>query len=186
MQYKAVHEPTKILAEGVGQLCEDLEVDPSDVSVLVMAYEMGAQRMCEFTRDEFVTGLASMGVDSLDALKGRLPTMRDSLASKDVFREVYLFAFGFSLDEPGQRVLQCEVAVAMWRLLFARHSWVHTGTWCDFVEMTYKRAVSRDAWMQLLDFVEKIEPDCSNYDAMGGAWHSLLDEFVEHLGAADN
>ena len=102
-------------------------------------------------------------------------------------RTVYLFAFGFSLDEPGQRVLQCEVAVAMWRLLFGSHSWPLAGRWCDFVEGEYKRAVSKDAWAQLLDFVETIDPDLSNYDddgsGGGSAWPCMIDDFVEWVVA---
>lgn len=86
-KYKAEHEPTKILAEGVGALCEDLEVDPSDIAVLVMAHDMGAKTMCEFTRDEFVGGLAAMGVANLAALKERLPDMRTSLQRQAVFRK---------------------------------------------------------------------------------------------------
>lgn len=31
--------------------CKDLEVDPSDKVMLVVAYHLGAQKMAEFTKD---------------------------------------------------------------------------------------------------------------------------------------
>lgn len=37
----------------------------------------------------------------------------------------------------------------------------------------------QDTWAQFLDFMHTIKSDFSNYDADGGAWPYLLDEFVE-------
>ena len=65
-----------ILAEGVGDLCEDLGVDPSDVVMLVLAWVMNAAHMCEFQRHEFVGGLSQLGCDSLAKLQAHLPTLR--------------------------------------------------------------------------------------------------------------
>ncbi len=46
--------------DGTMQLCQDLGVDPSDVSLLVLAYRLGCPRMCEFQRDGFVSGLSAL------------------------------------------------------------------------------------------------------------------------------
>ncbi len=40
--------------DGVESLCKDLEVDPADKVMLVMAYHLGAQKMAEFTRDGWI------------------------------------------------------------------------------------------------------------------------------------
>ena len=48
--------------------------------------------------------------------------------------------------------MQLETALGMWRLLFADRGWSLLDDWCDFIETEHKRAVSRDTWVQLLDF----------------------------------
>ena len=55
-----------ILVDGVGQLCADLGIEPTDVVMLVLAWHFQAMRMCEFTRAQFVDGLTKLGY-------GRLP-----------------------------------------------------------------------------------------------------------------
>ena len=46
----------------------------------------------------------------------------------------------------------------------------------------HNRALSKDTWAQLLDFVRTISPDFSNFDE-SAAWPYLLDEFVEYARA---
>jgi len=50
-----------ILAEGMIEYCEDLEVDPTDVIMLIIAYHLDSQNMCEFTRDCWMKGWTSLG-----------------------------------------------------------------------------------------------------------------------------
>jgi hypothetical protein len=40
--------------------------------------------------------------------------------------------------------------------------------------------VSRDLWLQVLDFGHQIKNDLSNYDE-NGAWPVLLDDFAAHM-----
>ena len=42
------------------------------------------------------------------------------------------------------------------------------------------KVISRDVWLQLLEFAKTVDSTLSNYDAEG-AWPCLLDEFVEYL-----
>jgi hypothetical protein len=50
-----VHE-NAIAVEGVEKLCQDLQVDPSDIGLLVFAWYCKAERMCLFTYEEFLRG----------------------------------------------------------------------------------------------------------------------------------
>ncbi|GBG61594.1 hypothetical protein CBR_g22391 [Chara braunii] len=168
-----------ILAEGVQQFCDALEVDPGDIVMLVIAWHMKAATMCEFSRSEFVSGLQSLGVDSIDKLKLLLPNLRAELRDESKFREIYQYAFGFA-KEKGQKSLALDTAIGMWRLLFAERPWPLVDQWCQFLQLKHNKAISKDTWCQLWEFARTIDPSMSNYD-VEGAWPYLIDEFVEYI-----
>ncbi|KAL6861755.1 hypothetical protein ACP4OV_017455 [Aristida adscensionis] len=172
-----------IMVEGVSQLCIDLQVhigvDPQDIVMLVISWHMKAATMCEFTRQEFIGGLQSIGVDSIEKFRERLPSLRAELKDDNKFREIYNFAFTWA-REKGQKSLSLETAIGMWQLLFAERHWPLLDYWCQFLQARHNKAISRDTWAQLLEFVKTIDPQLSNYDDEG-AWPYLIDEFVEYL-----
>eukprot|EP00955_Chlamydomonas_euryale_P057840 356907-Chlamydomonas_euryale.AAC.2 len=47
---------------------------------------MGAVTMCEYTKQEFSTGMLKLGCDSVSKLKQKLPELRAELKSEDRFR----------------------------------------------------------------------------------------------------
>lgn len=168
-----------IMVDGVSLLCNDLEVDPQDIVMLVLSWHMKAATMCEFSREEFASGLQSLGVDSLEKLREKIPTMRAELKDEQKFSEIYNFAFGWA-REKGQKSLALDTAIGMWQLLFAEKHWPLIEHWCQFLQVRHNKAISRDTWSQLWEFAKTIDPQLSNYDAEG-AWPYLIDEFVEHL-----
>ncbi|KAJ6815871.1 putative DCN1-like protein 2 [Iris pallida] len=173
-----------IMVEGISRLCNDLQVDPEDIVMLVISWHMKAATMCEFSRQEFVGGLQSLGVDSLEKLREKIPSMRAELKDElqcfpDKFCEIYNFAFAWA-KEKGQKSLALETAIGMWQLLFAEKQWPLIDHWCQFLQARHNKAISRDTWSQLLEFAKTIDPQLSNYDAEG-AWPYLIDEFVEYL-----
>lgn len=86
------------------------------------------------------------------------------LPSAAVFKEIYLYAFGFSRDK-GQKSVGLETAIAMWKLIFAPSSdWPLIDPFVEYVSANYKNAVSKDTWTQLLNFMKTINADLSNYD----------------------
>jgi DCN1-like protein 1/2 len=105
-----------VQADGVSRLCDDLGVDPGDVALLVLAYHFKAERMCEFSREEWLRGFTALGVDTVPKLAALMDTLRLSLADGETFRGVYAYAFGFGLDR-GAKSLVAETAQALWGLL---------------------------------------------------------------------
>ncbi|GIL70345.1 hypothetical protein Vretimale_3465 [Volvox reticuliferus] len=181
--YKRYKEPDDetIAVDGITRFCEELEVDPTDIAVLVISYYMNAAVMCEYTKDEFTSGLIKLGVDSIDKLKRRLPDLRAEIRTDNKFKEVYAFAYNFS-REKGQKCVMLDTAVGMWQLLFSvpEQRWPLIDDWCEFLTKHHNRAISKDTWLQLFDFIKSVKPDFSNFDE-NSAWPYLLDEFVEHM-----
>ena len=54
-------EEDKMLAEGVSRFCEDANLDPTGLPVLIVAWKFKAATQCEFTRKEFVEGMTDLG-----------------------------------------------------------------------------------------------------------------------------
>jgi len=212
LEYKDSHTDS-VLAEGIARLCDDLGVDPSDPVMLALSWRWGAATMCEWSRDEFVGGMrgilggggggggASGGSSAsggsgtaaataaavqqgLAALKGALPGLRREMGEPQKFSQMYAYAFGWAAEK-GQKCLQLDTALAMWRLLLGEGTprpggpWPLLERWLDFLKKAHAgRAVGRDTWVQLLEFVRTVRADMSDYDE-NGAWPYLLDEFVE-------
>ena len=51
----------KMLVDGVMQFLEDLQLNPESRTVLILAWKFKAKTQCEFTKEEFVTGMLEMG-----------------------------------------------------------------------------------------------------------------------------
>lgn len=180
-RYKDAGDSTKMMAEGIATLCEDLGVEPSDIALLVLSYHLSARIMCEYSREEWVTGLSKLGIDSLDKLRGKLSELRGELQDTQRFHDVYNYSFQWACEE-GKKVMQLDTALAMWQLLYAdERRWQYIDDWCEFLQEHHKgRTISRDTWAQLFEFARQIKPDFSNYDD-AGAWPYLMDEFVEYM-----
>jgi len=61
--YFYIKDPSEdaILVEGTEEYCNDLEVDPTDVIMLIIAYHLDSENMCEFTRENWIKGWTSLG-----------------------------------------------------------------------------------------------------------------------------
>ncbi|PHT48361.1 hypothetical protein CQW23_12569 [Capsicum baccatum] len=78
------------------------------------------------------------------------------------------------------RNLVLDTVIGRWKSLFAEKQWPLVDHWCQFLLARNNKAISRDTWSQLLEFVRYVDPALSNYDAER-AWTYLIDELFEYL-----
>ncbi|XP_032429791.1 DCN1-like protein 3 [Xiphophorus hellerii] len=170
-----------ILEEGMERFCNDLCVDPAEFRVLVLAWKFQAATMCKFTRKEFVEGCKAIGADGIEGICSRFPFLLLEAQGEESFKDLYRFTFQFGLDaDEGQRSLQRDIAIALWRLVFTQDTPPVLERWLDFLAENPSgvRGISRDTWNMFLNFTQAIGPDLSNYSE-DEAWPSLFDTFVE-------
>ncbi|CAB4054570.1 DCUN1D3 [Lepeophtheirus salmonis] len=182
-----------ILSEGVQKLCADLELQPEEFRILILAWKCKAERMCRLTRLEFIEGLKSLGADDVASLKRhltecsvRVNEVQESSSNFSYnasFRDLYRFTYKFGL-EPGQRILPTEMATSLWQLVFSQRTSSQSlniilPKWFHFLKIhPFIRGISKDTWNMFLNFLEIVGSDLSSYDDTE-AWPSLLDDFVE-------
>jgi len=163
--------------EGVVKFLEDLQLDPTSRTVLIIAWKFKAQQQCEFSKDEFFSGMMELGCDSVDKLKAKLPNLEKEILDQNKFKEFYQFTFNYAKN-PNQKGLDLEMALAYWNIVMAgRFKFLHL--WSTFLKEHHKRSIPKDTWNLLLDFATTVNDDLGNYDEEG-AWPVLIDDFVEY------
>ncbi|XP_075973522.1 defective in cullin neddylation 1 domain containing SCCRO3 [Anticarsia gemmatalis] len=180
-QYKDSLEDA-ILAEGIENLCNDLQLNPDDFKVLVLAWKLNASQMCRFTKSEFILGLKGMKTDSIKGIQHKLNEITSELKrDTEQFKDLYRFTFKFGLDVSiGQRILPTDIAIVLWRLVFTSNEPPILDRWLLYLEKNpHIRGIPKDTWYMFLNFCEFIGDDLSSYDDTE-AWPSLFDDFVEY------
>lgn len=169
-----------IFGEGILRLFDSLKIDPSsDLVSLAFAQQCKAKEMGIFRRQEFLRGLAVLGVDSLDGLRRKIPELRLQLTVLKQRQEIYAYAFELAL-EPNSKVLDMGDACRLWDLFFPECP--HLEDWGGWVIETKQRPCSRDLWDMFWLFATEVPADLSTYDDSSD-WPVQLDEFVEYLRA---
>ncbi|RHZ75068.1 hypothetical protein Glove_217g20 [Diversispora epigaea] len=98
MKYKDKDEDA-ILVDGMVEYCNDLHVAPEDVVMLVIAWNLESDKMCEFKRQGFVNGWSKLRCDSIEKMRAAIPRLRQSMKDDNTFKEIYQFTFKFGLNE---------------------------------------------------------------------------------------
>ncbi|OCF42073.1 hypothetical protein I317_04044 [Kwoniella heveanensis CBS 569] len=206
-KYKDASDSKLIKIEGTLEICQELDVDPGSDSVLFcLAADLGSKATGEWEKQPFVAGIASYpgNIDSLASLKKYLPTLRKKLNTDPAyFKKVYMHAFTLAKGQDyGARTLQLDTAIDLWTLFIppaltsnpsalSRISASDDGNgppqfgqeefdlWLEFIRQKGK-AVSKDTWSLLVDFIRSIDKEFKEYDDEG-AWPSTIDDFVEFV-----
>ncbi|WVR04315.1 hypothetical protein IAU60_001315 [Kwoniella sp. DSM 27419] len=205
-KYKDPSNPKLITIEGTMELCQELDVDPASDSVLFcLAADLGSQATGEWEKAPFVAGLAAYpgNVDSLQSLRNYLPALRKKLNTDPAyFKKVYMHTFTLAKGKDfGARTLPLDTACDLWTLFIPpalaaspsalartadnsppQFSTAEFDLWLDFIQKKGK-AVSKDTWSLLVDFIRSIDKEFKDYDDEG-AWPSTIDDFVEYVRKA--
>ncbi|KAJ1339135.1 hypothetical protein BSLG_006273 [Batrachochytrium salamandrivorans] len=121
-------EEDAILLEGTEALCRDLALDPADVVVLVLAFHLKCENIC----------------DNISSMKAAVETMRQELDDPQKAKAVYMFTFGFA-KQSTQKGLALNLAFAFWDLLL-RDKYEHLDLWKQFLEETHGKSITKDTW----------------------------------------
>ncbi|EEB19818.1 conserved hypothetical protein [Pediculus humanus corporis] len=180
--YKDLDSPDYILAEGMEKLLSDLNLSPDEFKVLVLAWRLNAETMCQFSKDEFITGLKNMRTDSIKSISHKLPELcKEVLNDPELFKDLYRFTFRFGLDKmTGQRILPSDMAICLWKIVFSLKEPPILEKWLKFLESHPNiRGIPCDTWNMFLNLIDTIGSDLSSYDD-AEAWPSIFDDFVEY------
>lgn len=87
-------KPDLITVDGTMQLCQDLDIEPTQLEFLLISHQLGSERMGEFTRDAFTKGCVQLQVDTVEKLKQALnTTLKQQFQTDEGFRKIYSYAF---------------------------------------------------------------------------------------------
>lgn len=174
----------RIGPNGMLRLLSEINVDPTSVEALVLAWKLKAETQCEFSANEFRTGLRELRVDSVEKLRNLVPSWKRDLENRPTLRSLYHFTFNYA-KSAATRHLGIETACAYWMLFFETRE-PRVRLWITFLEEQKTRAVSLDLWNMFFEFLTTTNDTYDDYDTVSSAWPVTIDEFVVYARKRQN
>lgn len=141
-RYEDPSDTTKMSTDGVCRFLDDLHLDPTSKLVLIIAWKFRAETQCEFKRTEFVNGFVDLGVDSLDSLKSKLPSLDTELRDPNKFKDFYQFTFNYAKEDT-QKGIDLEMAIAYWNIVL-KGQFKFLDQWCEFLKVNIDNLVFKE------------------------------------------
>lgn len=169
--------------EGIESLCLDLEVEHTDVRILMLAWKMQAEKQGYFTLDEWRRGFKALRVDTIIKLKKALPELEKEVRRPSCFVDFYSYAFRYCLTEEKQKSIDIESICVLLDLVLGSQFRQQVDLFAQYLRVqTDYKVINLDQWMGFYRFCNEITfPDLSNYDPTL-AWPWILDNFVDWIG----
>ncbi|XP_055828120.1 uncharacterized protein LOC129896287 isoform X1 [Solanum dulcamara] len=179
--------------EGIEFLCSDLEVEHTDVRILMLAWKMQSEKQGYFSLNEWRKGLKALRADTVQKLKKALPELEKEVRRPSNFVDFYSYAFQYCLTvffflhsflEEKQKSIDIESICLLLDLVLGSQFRPQVDGLIQYLrtQIDYK-VINMDQWMGFFRFVNEISfPDLNNYDSTL-AWPLILDNFVESMRA---
>merc|ERR1712100_74250 len=106
---------------------------------LVLAWQLDAHALGEFTQKEFVDGMTKLCCESEDDLKARMDSLRALVAEPSQFKVFYQWVFEYGKGEKTAKALQLDMAVALWSVLL-KDRFQLLPLWLQFVQEEFKKS----------------------------------------------
>ncbi|KAE9616311.1 hypothetical protein Lal_00017235 [Lupinus albus] len=181
--YSYANGSTRLIdPEGIETLCADIEVDHTDVRILMLAWKMRAEEQGYFTLDEWRRGMKELRADTVSKLKKALPDLEKEARRLSNFADFYSFAFKYCLTEEKQKSIDIESICQLLILVLGSTFPAQVNLFVEYLKSQndYK-VINMDQWLGFFRFCNEITfPTLSDYDAEL-AWPLILDNFVEWM-----
>ncbi|KAK8296501.1 hypothetical protein V6Z12_D05G128300 [Gossypium hirsutum] len=161
-----------------------MEVDHTDVRILMLAWKMKAEKQGYFTLEEWRRGLKALRVDTVSKLRKALPELEKEVRRPSNFVDFYSYSFCYCLTEEKQKSIDIESICQLLDLVLGSQFRAQVDYFIEYlkIQSDYK-VINLDQWMGFFRFCNEISfPDLSNYDP-DLAWPLVLDNFVEWMQA---
>jgi len=187
-EYADKEDPTIMSEEGMLQFFKDCGVNPEGHETLAIAWHLQASEMGIFQKDEFVNGFSKSGVSDKKDMKKQIGQVARSLGDAKQFKEFYKWIFHHVKEDDKKKTIPTPLAVQLWQIVLVKHAnampmldkWLE---FCESVQDSSLKAISRDVWEQLFDFLKETQ-SAADYDE-NGAWPVAIDEFIEWINEQD-
>ncbi|XP_008808225.1 DCN1-like protein 4 isoform X1 [Phoenix dactylifera] len=168
--------------EGIESFCSDVEVDHTDVRILMLAWKMKAEKQGYFTLEEWRRGLKALRADNISKIKKALPELAKEVTRPSNFSDFYSYAFRYCLTEDKQKCIDIESACELLDLVLGFQFRPQVDKLTEYLKYQHDyKVINLDQWMSFLRFCNEINfPSLDNYDS-DLAWPLILDNFVEWM-----
>lgn len=168
--------------EGIESFCSDVEVDHTDVRILMLAWKMKAEKQGYFTLEEWRRGLKALRADTISKLKKALPELEKEVSRPQNFLDFYSYSFRYCLTEDKQKSVDIESACELLNLVLGFQFRPQVDKLVEYLKNQHEyKVINMDQWMSFLRFCNEINfPSFDNYDPEL-AWPLILDNFVEWM-----
>ncbi|RZB41286.1 DCN1-like protein 4 isoform B [Glycine soja] len=143
--------------EGIETLCADMEVDHTDVRVLMLAWKMKAEEQGYFTLDEWRRGLKALRADTVSKLKKALPDLEKEVRRPSNFTDFYSYAFQYCLTEEKQKSIDIESICELLTLVLGSTFPAQVNLFVEYLKAQndYK-VINMDQWMGFFRFCNEV------------------------------
>ncbi|KAG5016375.1 hypothetical protein JHK85_022511 [Glycine max] len=143
--------------EGIETLCADMEVDHTDVRVLMLAWKMKAEEQGYFTLDEWRRGLKALRADTVSKLKKALPDLEKEVRRPSNFADFYSYAFQYCLTEEKQKSIDIESICELLTLVLGSTFPAQVNLFVEYLKTQndYK-VINMDQWMGFFRFCNEV------------------------------